>query len=393
MAAAVSLARRGATAVVFESGPIPGGRARRVQVQGETLDNGQHILIGAYGTLFALMRTVGVPADAVLRVPLELRYADGVSLRRMFLPEPFGLAAGLLAARGLPWRERLGAVRFMRALRAQGFRLAVDCSVAALLSRHGQDGRIGHYVWKPLCVSALNTPPERASARVFLTVLRDTLGGEAEASDLILPRVDLSRLFPEPAAAWLAAHGGELRCASPVRDLGALCAQFDAVIVAIGPHQLKALAPELAVDFEYQPITTCYLQYPQPVHLPFPMLGLAQGLVQWVFDRGRLNGERGRLAAVISAQGDHQQMTQEELAQACHREIARALGSLPAPQWSRVIAEKRATIAVAQGVARPALETPLPGVYLAGDYTDPDYPPTLEAAARSGVRAAERALA
>jgi squalene-associated FAD-dependent desaturase len=393
MAAAVSLARRGATAVVFESGPIPGGRARRVQIQGETLDNGQHILIGAYGTLFALMRTVGVPADAVLRVPLELRYADGVSLRRMFLPEPFGLAAGLLAARGLPWRERLGAVRFMRALRAQGFRLAVDCSVAALLSRHGQDGRIGHYVWKPLCVSALNTPPERASARVFLTVLRDTLGGEAEASDLILPRVDLSRLFPEPAAAWLAAHGGELRCASPVRDLGALCAQFDAVIVAIGPHQLKALAPELAVDFEYQPITTCYLQYPQPVHLPFPMLGLAQGLVQWVFDRGRLNGERGRLAAVISAQGDHQQMTQEELAQACHREIARALGSLPAPQWSRVIAEKRATIAVAQGVARPALETPLPGVYLAGDYTDPDYPPTLEAAARSGVRAAERALA
>jgi squalene-associated FAD-dependent desaturase len=393
MAAAVSLAQRGATAVVFESGPIPGGRARRVQIQGETLDNGQHILIGAYGTLFALMRTVGVPADAVLRVPLELRYADGVSLRRMFLPEPFGLAAGLLAARGLPWRDRLGAVRFMRALRAQGFRLAVDCSVAALLSRHGQDGRIGHYVWKPLCVSALNTPPERASARVFLTVLRDTLGGEAEASDLILPRVDLSRLFPEPAAAWLAAHGGELRCASPVRDLGALCAQFDAVIVAIGPYQLKALAPELAVDFEYQPITTCYLQYPQPVRLPFPMLGLAQGLVQWVFDRGRLNGERGRLAAVISAQGDHQQMTQEELAQACHREIARALGSLPAPQWSRVIAEKRATIAVAQGVARPALETPLPGVYLAGDYTDPDYPPTLEAAARSGVRAAERALA
>jgi uncharacterized protein with NAD-binding domain and iron-sulfur cluster len=86
-------------------------------------------------------------------------------------------------------------------------------------------------------------------------------------------------------------------------------------------------------------------------------------------------------------------MTQAELAQACHREIARALGPLPAPQWSRVIAEKRATIAVAQGVARPALETPLPGVYLAGDYTDPDYPPTLEAAARSGVRAAERALA
>lgn len=393
MAAAVTLAGRGAAVVVFESGPVPGGRARRVETQGQALDNGQHILIGAYATLFRLMRTVGVPADAVLRVPFELRYADGMSLRRMFLPEPFGLLAGMLAARGLPWRERLGAVRFMRALRARDFRLAQDCSVGALLARHGQDGRIGHYIWKPLCVSALNTPPERASARVFLAVLRDTLAGEAEASDLILPRVDLSRLFPEPAAAWLAAHGGELRCDSPVRDLGALRAQFDAVILAVGPHQVKPLAPALALDFEYQPITTCYLQYPAPVRLPFPMLGLAGGVVQWVFDRGRLNGEKGRLAAVISAQGEHQQMTHDELAQACHREIARALRSLPAPEWSRVIAEKRATIAVIPGVARPALETPLPGVYLAGDYTDPEYPPTLEAAARSGVRAAELACA
>ena len=393
MAAAVTLAQRGAAAVVFESGPVPGGRARRVQTQGRTLDNGQHILIGAYATLFGLMRTVGVPADAVLRVPLELRYADGVSLRRMFLPEPFGLLAGLLFARGLSWRERLGAVRFLRALRGQRFGLAEDCSVAALLSHYGQDGRIGHYVWKPLCVSALNTPPEQASARVFLAVLRDTLGGAAEASDLILPRVDLSRLFPEPAAAWVAAHGVELRCASPVRDLGALRAQWDAVILAVGPHQLKTLAPELAPAFGYQPITTCYLQYPDRVRLPFPMLGLAGGLVQWVFDRGALTGEAGRLAAVISAQGAHQQMTHDELAQACHRELSQALPGLPEPEWSRVIAEKRATIAVAPDLRRPPIETPLPGVFLAGDYTDPEYPPTLEAAARSGVRAAERAMA
>jgi hydroxysqualene dehydroxylase len=393
MAAAVSLAQGGARVTVFESGPVPGGRARRVNTQGQTLDNGQHILIGAYATLFGLMRTVGVPANAVLRVPLELRYADGVSLRRMFLPEPFGLLAGLLAARGLPWRERLGAARFMLALRKLGFRLAEDCSVQRLLERYGQQGRIGHYVWKPLCVSALNTPPERASARVFLVVLRDTLAGRAESSDLILPRVDLSRLFPEPAAAWLGTHGGELHCESPVRDLGALRAAFDAVILAVGPHQVKALAPPLAVDFEYQPITTCYLQYPARVRLPFPMLGLAHGLVQWVFDRGILKGEKGRLAAVISAQGDHQQMAQPELAQTCHRELALALKSLPEPEWSRVITEKRATITVDSGLARPRTETALPGVFLAGDYTDPEYPPTLEAAARSGVRAAQRALA
>jgi squalene-associated FAD-dependent desaturase len=393
MAAAVTLARRGVPVTVFESGPVPGGRARRVTTEGRALDNGQHILVGAYGTLFSLMHEVGVPADAVLRIPLELRYADGFALRAFYFPAPLGLLAGLLAARGLPWRERIGAVRFMRALRRQAFRLEEDCSVSQLLEEHQQHGRIGHYVWRPLCVSALNTPPEQASARVFLTVLRDTLGGDAQASDLILPCVDLSRLFPEPAAEWLRAKGGELRCETPVRDLGALRAQFARVILAVGPHQMKAIAPELAVEFEYQPIYTCYLQYDARTRLPFPMLGLAQGLVQWVFDRGRLGGEKGLLAAVISAQGDHQQMAQEELAATCHRELAAALPRLPAPQWTRVIAEKRATIAARHSLARPAVSTALPGVFLAGDYLDAEYPPTLEAAARSGVRAAERALA
>jgi squalene-associated FAD-dependent desaturase len=393
MAAAVTLAARGAQVTLLESGAVPGGRARRVESRGKTLDNGQHILIGAYATLFALMRTVGVPSDAVLRMPLELRYADGFSLRRLYLPAPFGLLGGLLAARRLPWREKLGAVRFMMALRRCGFRLAEDCSVSALLEHHGQAGRIGRYVWQPLCVSALNTLPGSASANVFLAVLRDTLGGEAEASDLILPRVDLSRLFPEPAMAWLQAKGAEVRCESTVRDLRRLRSEHEAVIVAVGPHQLKTLLPELDLQFEYQPITTCYLQYDAKTRLPLPMIGFAGGLVQWAFDRGALTGEKGRLAAVISAQGDHQQMTPDELARACHRELAAALRHLPEPQWSRVIAEKRATIAVAPGLRRPVIETPLPGVFLAGDYTDPEYPPTLEAAARSGVRAAERALA
>jgi squalene-associated FAD-dependent desaturase len=392
MAAAVTLAQRGVRATVYESGPVPGGRARRVETQGHTLDNGQHILIGAYATLFSLMRTVGVPSDAVLRLPLELRYADGFVLRSLYLPAPFGLLGGLLLARGLPWSERSGAVRFMLAMRRAGFRLAEDCSVNALLARHRQSGRIGHYLWKPLCVSALNTLPESASANVFLAVLRDTLAGDGEASDLILPRVDLSKLFPEPAMAWLRAKGTEVRCEETVRDLAALRKDYDAVILAVGPHQLKVLLPRSAPAFEYQPITTCYLQYGARVRLPFPMLGLADGLVQWVFDRGQLTGEKGLLAAIISAQGDHQQLTQEELAATCHRELAAVLPGLAAPQWSRVIAEKRATIAVTPGLKRPAIDTDIPGVFLAGDYADPEYPPTLEAAARSGVRAAERAL-
>ena len=385
MAAAVTLAGRGVPVTVFESTAVPGGRARRVQSQGRELDNGQHVLIGAYTALFGVMRAVGVPEAAVLRVPLEIRYARGFSFRRLGLPGALGLAGGLLSAHGLSFGERLAAARFVAALRRERFSIARDVSVAELLARCGQDGRAAHFLWRPLCVSALNTPPELASARVFLTTLRDTLGGEARASDLILPRVDLSRLFPEPAADYLRGRGGEIRLQSPVKDLSALRQSFDRVIVAVGPHQLKTLLPQ-APEYSYQPIYTCYLQYGPDARLPLPMIGLSDGLVQWVFDRGALLGEKGRLACVISAQGDHQQMSLDDLAGRCERELAAAFPQLGKPEWSRVIAEKRATVTCSPG-PKPALPS-IPGVHFAGDYTDAEYPPTLEAAVRSGVRAA-----
>jgi squalene-associated FAD-dependent desaturase len=379
MAAAVTLAQQGIGVVVFESGPVAGGRARRVKIEGRDLDNGQHILIGAYTELLRLMRLVGVPDDSLLRMPLQLRYADGFRLRG---------ALDLLFSGRIPLRERLDAVRFLVSLRKYRFQLPRDVSVAALLERYRQNSVLGHYLWRPLCVSALNTPPEQASAQVFATVLRDSLAGPSGASDLLLPKVDLSRLFPEPASDYLARNGGELRTNTPVRDLAALRREFDAVVVAVGPHQLKTLLPDFAPEYQYQPIYTCYLQYPESVKLPFPMLGLAGGLVQWAFDRGALTGERGLIACVISAQGDHQQMAQGELAATCHRELKNALADLPDAQWSRVIAEKRATIACETGIKKTKLQSKEQDLFLAGDYLDPDYPPTLEAAVRSGIRAA-----
>ena len=175
------------------------GAARGGDLQG-TIATSQHILVGAYTELFRLMRTVGVASDAVLRLPFEIRYATQFRLRSLWLPPPFGLLAGLLLARGMPFSERLGAARFMSAMKKSRFHLSQDVSVKQLLEAHAQDGRIGHFLWRPLCISALNTPPAQASANIFLAALRDTLDGEPDASDLLLPRVDLSQLFPEPAA-------------------------------------------------------------------------------------------------------------------------------------------------------------------------------------------------
>jgi uncharacterized protein with NAD-binding domain and iron-sulfur cluster len=122
------------------------------------------------------------------------------------------------------------------------------------------------------------------------------------------------------------------------------------------------------------------------------MLGF-EGTAQWLFDRDAICGQRGLIAAVISASGDHEALTQDALARTVHEELERALGPLPPLAWHRVIAEKRATFECSVGLARPSTRAPAPYVHLAGDYTESGYPATLEAAVRSGIAAAQQVLA
>jgi predicted NAD/FAD-dependent oxidoreductase len=158
---------------------------------------------------------------------------------------------------------------------------------------------------------------------------------------------------------------------------------------------LPQLAPLAAIigAFAYEPISTVYLAYPENVGLSFPMLGIADGTAQWIFDRGRLCGRPGLLAAVISARGRHEDTAQATLADRVHREIAALLPGLPPPRWTRVITEKRATFACTPGLIRPPTTTTVPGLLLAGDYVAGDYPATLEGAVRSGIAAARMAIA
>ena len=408
LAAAVTLAARGVSVTVLEASRSLGGRARRVTLDSIDLDNGQHILIGAYGETLRLMRFVGAdPEHLLLRLPLELRYASGFQFRARPLPAPLHLVAGLLLASGLTAAERFSAARFMACLRRIRFTPEAGESVERLLARYGQTGALHDRMWAPLCVSALNTPPERASARVFASVLRDTLGGSRAASDLLLPKSDLGALFPVPAAAFIRAHGGEIRLGTAVRNIArdgpgfrldadasafshvvVACAAQHAPLLLSGLPELHGLAATVAA-IEHEPIYTCYLQYPKSVSLAFPMLGFSVGLVQWVFDRGTISGHRGLVAAVLSASGEHEALMHADLAAAIHAELADALPGLPLPLWHRVIAERRATFSCRPGLLRPANSTPVHGLVLAGDYTASDYPATLEAAVRSGVVAAD----
>jgi squalene-associated FAD-dependent desaturase len=412
LAAAVTLAEHGTPVVVFEASRSLGGRARRVAIEGLDLDNGQHILIGAYAETLRLVRMVGLdPARVFRRLPLELRSSAGFRLRTPNLPAPWHLLVGLLVAKGVDLASRLAATRLLAAHRRRRYRLPQDETVQAWLSRNGQPPAIQQALWEPLCTSALNTPVARASAQVFLNVLRDTAEGERGASDLLLPRIDLSALFPEPAARLVESRGGAIRLGAAVRRIERESEgfrldpgheRFSAVIVACAPQHADPLLGPIAgledvvaqiARFEYEPIHTCYLQYPERISLPFPMIGGDGGLAQWTFDRGALSGHAGLVACVLSGSGAHEALGQSELVAGLHAELARTLPGLVPPHWAKVIAEKRATFSCQPGLRRPANATPVPNLFLAGDYTASDYPATLEAAMRSGVAAATLALA
>lgn len=404
LACAVELADAGVAVDVFEASRTLGGRARAVELDGMTVDNGAHILVGAYRETLRLIEKVGAGeaasageprkhGAALKRQPLHLEFPGRVGLTTPKLPAPLHLAWALLTARGLLWREKIAALRFMRALEKARFRLPRDITARQLIAN--QPPALCRFLWEPLCLAALNTPVAQASAQVFLNVLKDSLAADRAASDLLLPATDFSALFPEPAARFVEARGGKVHRSTRIHALDELAgfADYGHRVLAVAPWHLPALAPWLPLpEFAWQPIATIYLQYPEHVRLAFPMLGMAGSHGQWVFDRGALQGQRGLLAVVISGAGPWQALGHAQLGQAIHRELCPLLPGLVLPRKSWVIEEKRATFACTPGLRRPPTATADPTLWLAGDYVAGDYPATIEGAVRSGVAAARAIL-
>ncbi len=436
LAAAVEATRLGHHATVLEAARAIGGRARALNVTlpngvQTTLDNGQHILIGAYSETLQLMRDVGIDTGkALLRLPLTLRYPDGYGLTLPDWSQPWfaglDVAAGILQARGWSLKDKLSLLRAADAWRRSGFSCPAHYSVAQLCK--GITQRVMADMIEPLVVSAINTPTGRASASVFLRVMRDALFAPASAasstasaiagSNMLLPRTDLGAVFPEAAAQWLAQRGVPVQLGQRLADLESLsnkelltstgqglqanlAGKFDMTILATPAWEAARLVRSLpgntsavqqwarsAEALQHEAITTVYASSAS-ARLAQPIMALrsnAEQPAQFVFDRGALHGaasgQQGLLAFVVSAStGDAATLEQQVLAQG--REQL-GLNDLHAV---KTIVEKRATFACTPGLTRPSMHI-TDGLLACGDYIDGPYPATLEGAVRSGLAAA-----
>ncbi len=417
LAAAITAAQKGHQVTLLEASKFWGGRARSIQTHFEDyplLDNGQHILIGAYQKTLSMMQIVGIDLEkAFWRKPLDLRYADGSGLSLPNKPFPLNLLQGIAFNSSWSavdkWQLLTSAWQWQR----MHFECAEDLTVADLCKK--MTPPVWQDLIEPLCVSALNTPANEASGKVFLRIMKDALFGPVGSSDLLLPRLDLGQLFPNAAIKWLEKNGASCQSGQRIEsivDSDITCSkaprwqlgkhQFDHLVIATpawdAAHLLEkfnAAWASTARQLKHETIATVYVQGPLGFKLPLPMLALrtSQGSpAQFAFDRGQIYTEAGTpglLAFVVSANKlSKEDVTHQVMGQlsALLIQLGQDALRIEAFKVIQTVVEKRATFACIPNLKRPSAR-PCQGITVCGDYVEGPYPATLEGAIISGIQA------
>jgi squalene-associated FAD-dependent desaturase len=435
LAAAIALQERRHEVTLLERRGLLGGRATSFPdaVSGEDVDNGTHLMIAGYDSTLDLLRRAGASDLLLVQDHLRIDYRDDrgwTSLDCPDLPAPWHLLAGLLPLR-LPWRSRLDVLRFGLAARAG--RVPRGLTLAEWFARTGQSPETRRLVWDPLATAILNETPERAAAVLFRQVFREAFLRRRDAARLVFLRAGYGRLH-ERLARYLEARGGVVHrraLAESVEVAGGRAravhyvqraetkdemrrgaraitkrVEADAVVAAVPWSALPALVPEELRDqapfsaakrLRGSPIVSIELWLDRVV-LDRPMAGLRETEVEWVFDKGRLYGREGapqHVAFIVSAAVRSAPRPNAELAAIAEAALRRYFAKEMAEARvlrSLVLREPEATFVCdpAAEEIRPGPETPVRGLFLAGDWTNTGLPATIEGAVRSGRLAASR---
>jgi hydroxysqualene dehydroxylase len=410
LTAAVRLTEQGKRVTLFEAAPQLGGRARSLTWKPDqtewTIDNGQHIMIGAYQRTLALLKTLGVrEADVLAREPLHITLSNGALFKGKRGWGPLKLALPIMGSRALSMDEKIALLRLTRALVQAP--PAHGTTVAQWLSQLAQPKKLIDMMWEPLAVAALNTAPHEADAVVYHRVLAATLTGGSSASDYLLPKAGLSGLLPGPVQKWLAAQSVQIHLRHPVRSIAQAERRFtvdshafDAVVLATPPwvtsdllKPLAAAAPTRAqIDaLAWRPITTVYMELATRWQAPASMTLLPDPAMPggwWLFDRSAPDAKT-TLLSLVASDSAPDDSGRRIFGRRAVTVLKHYFPNVPIALHTQVLCEKRATFACTPKLARPTNATALPGLILAGDYTAHPYPATLEGAVISGEAAAE----
>ena len=420
LAAAVKLCNtetnRPVNITIFEERREAGGRTRSFidTESGDTLDNGQHLLMGCYTSTLEYLRTINAEHLLWSQNSLELPIIIPAENRRSTLllpqniPVPFNLLAGLWRSDLLHGYEKLAALRFgTEMMMFKHNKHMADASCSDLFRHAHQPVSLIKKLWEPLVVGTMNLLPDEASAQVFLNIMRIVFLENRKYSSLLFPKVGLSQLLIDPALFFLEEHDCEIIYGISVTSIktgnnliyiesGAGNHVFDAVIfagsysdVSFFPKEIQNTIPHIT----YSPIANGYLWTDKKI-IGLPICGFIGTSLQWCFTKPT-HSEGELLACTMSAADELIKKDNEEIKEVFWNDIKRSFPYSKANLLrSVIIKEKRATPLLNAELQskRPKINTDIPGLFLAGDLPQNGLPMTIEGAVRNGQKAAQEVL-
>jgi len=404
--------------LLLESRPQLGGRATSYidRETGETIDNCQHVSMRCCTNLQRLCRQLGIADAFQTESQLEFIAPDGTqtSFNADPLPAPFHLTRAFLRLPYLSWKEKICFALGVRSLARASANELRGRSFADWLREHHQSDSLIQNVWDVVLVSALSESLDRIDAAYARKVFVDGFLAHAEGWKVEIPKIDLDELYSIRTVSALSQRGVTVRNRARVTEIhfkenrGTVVLNdgesidADHVILAVPQHQVSSLLlnePALqdliakCQQIETAPISSVHLWYDKPV-MPLSHAVLVGRLGQWAFNRGEraLQGTQTHYCqVVISASRQLKEQTQEDVIQKIDRELQEIWPTDARLVHSRIITERRAVFSVTPGIdqLRPAQQTSLPQLQVAGDWTQTGWPATMEGAVISGYLAAE----
>ena len=421
LSAALQLADQGCRVTLVEARGAAGGRTFSFddRITGDTLDNGQHALMGCYHATLRYLDRIGSTSrlQRLRGLSLEFRHVDGreASLRAGWLPHPLGLVQGILRYRMLNWRSRAALLRVALTLRGiTPHALAELDSITAEEWLHslGQNDDALEYFWTPVVLATLNALPRQASANLLAVVLITIFLSDEESADMLLPDAGLSDVLIEPAITALRVAGAMILTRHPIVGIetterkvrSVRCANGTelacaAVVSALPPWALARILQSNGMCDELLPVLRRF----RPASIVSlhvwlsrdpgiaAMTGALGTTLQWLFDKGRSLDGSWRISCTVSAAEGLEHCSSDELRAIVKKELPPLLSIRPTDILRIVpLHERRATFLPEPGLTalRPHSATEVVGFYLAGDWIATGLPATIESAVLSGERAA-----
>lgn len=416
LAAGCALAEGGFRVRIFERRPYLGGRASSYQHPGtgEVVDNCQHVLLACCTNLIDLYRRSGVE-DKVRWFDrlhfLEPGGRDSI-IELTSLPAPLHTAPSFLASHALNLADKLAISRAMLSLRKE---LPDDGrSFLDWLRSHGQTERSIQRFWAPVLVSALNEDLDRCSTRYAALVFRESFLKSAQAGRMGIPAIPLSDLY-SAAGDYIRQRGGEVSLRASVENVRLLADEVklsvggqevtaDIAILAAPFNVVSSLLPDDDISrglrdklsrFESSPITGIHLWFDRQI-TTLDHAVLLDRTIQWMFHKSKLlnrSGDGSYVELVVSSSKSLVETGRQEIIDLAVRELADFFPTVRQAKLEKatVIKEIHATYSPRPGVDnyRPPAKSPWPRVFFAGDWTQTNWPATMEGAVRSGYLAAE----